>query len=63
MSRLENQVTQQDIKEIRRFFLDQFLQNYPRQSEEIVLDIDGWDALTHGHQQLSLFPGYYGHYI
>lgn len=63
MSRLENQVTKRDIKEIRSFFLNQFLQSYPKQSEEIVLDIDGWDALTHGNQQLSLFHGYYGHYI
>lgn len=63
MSRLENQVTKQDIKEIRRFFMGRFLQNYPQDSEEIVLDIDGWDALTYGHQQLSLFHGYYGHYI
>lgn len=63
MSRLENQVTPQDIKEIRRFFLDRFLESYSQQPEEIVLDIDGWDALTHGHQQLSLFHGYYGHYM
>ena len=63
MSRLENQVTKRDLKEIRRFFLDQFLQLYPKQPEEIVLDIDGWDALTYGHQQLSLFHGYYGHSI
>jgi hypothetical protein len=63
MSRLENQVTPQDIKKLRRFFVDQFLQHYPQQAEEIVLDIDGWDALTYGQQQLSLFHGYYGHYI
>jgi hypothetical protein len=63
MSRLENQVTPQDIKKLRRFFIDQFLQHYPRDSKEIVLDIDGWDALTYGQQQLSLFHGYYGHYI
>ena len=28
-----------------------------------MLDIDGWDDPTHGHQQLSLFHGYYGHYM
>ena len=63
MSRLENQVTKREIKGIRSFFLDQFLQSYAKQPEEILLDIDGWDALTHGNQQLSLFHGYYGHYI
>ncbi len=63
MSRWENQVTNREIKEMRRFFVDQFLKSYSQQPEEILLDIDGWDALTHGHQQLSLFHGYYGHYI
>ncbi len=63
MSRLENQVTKREIKGIRSFFLDQFLQSYAKQPEEILLDIDGWDALTYGNQQLSLFHGYYGHYI
>lgn len=28
-----------------------------------MLDIDGWDAQTYGHQQLSLFHGYYGHHM
>ena len=42
---------------MRRFFVDQFLKSYSQQPEEILLDIDGWDALTHGHQQLSLFHG------
>ena len=63
ISRLENRITKQEIKKIRRFFVDNFLQNYPCIPEQIVLDIDGFDAYTHGHQQLSLFHGYYGHQI
>ncbi len=63
MSRWENQVTKKEIKAIRSFFLDQFIESYSEQPKELLLDIDGWDALTHGHQQLSLFHGYYGHYI
>ena len=63
ISRLENQITQKEIKEIRRFFVNKFIQNYSQVPDEILLDIDGWDALTHGHQQLSLFHGYYGHEI
>jgi len=43
--------------------VDKFIQNYHEIPQQIVLDIDGWDALTHGHQQLSLFHGYYGHEI
>ncbi len=63
MNRLENQITKREIKGIRSFFLDQFIQSYAQQPKEILLDIDGWNALTHGNQQLSLFHGYYGHYI
>ena len=63
MSRLENRITKQEIKKIRRFFVDKFIENYLSPPTEIVLDIDGWDAYTHGHQQLSLFHGYYGHQI
>jgi hypothetical protein len=63
ISRLENQISKQEIKLIRRDFVDKFIQNYSQDPEQIVLDIDGWDAETHGHQQLSLFHGYYGHQI
>jgi len=63
ISRLENQITPEEIKAIRRLFLDKFIQSYSKQPEEILLDIDGWDALTYGEQQLSLFHGYYGHHI
>ena len=63
ISRWENQVTQKEIKAIRSFFLEQFIHSYSQPPEEILLDIDGWDAPTHGHQQLSFFHGYYGHYM
>jgi hypothetical protein len=63
ISRLENQISKKEIKSIRRFFLDQFIQNHTEDPQQIVLDIDGFDAFTYGHQQLSLFHGYYGHQI
>jgi len=63
ISRLENSLGKREIKAIRSFFLDQFIQSYSEAPEQIVLDIDGWDAATYGNQQLSLFHGYYGHYM
>lgn len=63
ISRLENQITKSESKRIRGFFLDKFIESYREIPEQIILDIDGWDALTHGQQQLSLFHGYYGHKI
>ena len=61
MSRLENQVQKQELAAIRRLFVERFIQSYQQAPEEIILDIDAWDAPTHGHQQMSLFHGYYGH--
>ena len=61
MSRLENQVTKKELAAIRQLFVERFIQAYQQAPEEIILDIDGWDAQTHGHQQLSMFHGYYGH--
>lgn len=60
ISRLENQVTKKELAAIRQLFVDRFIQAYQQAPKEIVLDIDGWDAQTHGHQQMSLFHGYYG---
>jgi len=62
MSRWENQITSKEIKALRNFFIEEFINNYKAQDkmpERMVLDIDGWDAETHGNQQLSFFNGYY----
>ena len=57
MSRLENQVNKGELAAIRRLFVERFIQSQKQAPEEIILDIDAWDAQTHGHQQLSLFHG------
>ncbi len=59
ISRWENQIFVQEIKKLRRFFVDKFIESYPTPPEQIILDIDGTDAVTYGNQQLSLFHGYY----
>lgn len=59
ISRLENKITKEEIKRIRSFFIENFINSYSEIPKEIVLDVDGWDAQTHGHQQLALFHGYY----
>ena len=61
ISRLENQINKQELSAIRRLFIEKFIQSYEQAPEEIILDIDAWDAPTYGEQQLSLFHGYYGH--
>ena len=53
ISRLENRISNKEINAVRSFFLEQFIQAYSEEPEELLLDIDGWDDPTHGHQQLS----------
>ena len=60
ITRLENHVSPAEVSKLRRFFVDHFIARYPTPPKEILLDIDGWDAPTHGEQQMSLFHGYYG---
>jgi len=59
LSRLENRVTKTEISAMRSALLDHFIESFREPPKRIVLDIDGWDAATHGHQQLSFFHGYY----
>ena len=61
ISRLENHVSKSEVSGMRRAFVDRFITSYDEPPKKVVLDIDGWDAPTHGQQQLSFFHGYYGH--
>lgn len=63
MTRLENQVTKRENGGMRNLFVERFIEQHKRVPEEILLDIDGWDAPTHGNQQLSFFHGYYDQHI
>jgi hypothetical protein len=63
ITRLENQVGQREVGRMRSRMLEGFINRYPHPPTEIVLDIDGWDAATHGQQQLSCFHGYYGQHM
>lgn len=60
MTRLENHVSRSENSKMRRFFVEHFIARHQVPPQEILLDIDGWDAPTYGDQQMSLFHGYYG---
>ena len=60
ISRLENHLSKSEVSAIRRAFIESFISRYEKPPKRVVLDIDGWDAPTHGQQQLSFFHGYYG---
>jgi hypothetical protein len=51
-----------DTTAIDRFFVDAFLQAFPKAPERIVLDLDTTDDEIHGGQEGRFFHGYYGSY-
>jgi Transposase DDE domain group 1 len=63
ITRLENQVSKQEVGAMRSCMVEGFIHRYETPPDEIVLDIDGWDDPTHGQQQLSCFQGYFGQHM
>ena len=62
ISRLENQITDKDLAKMKAVLIQQFIASYDKEPEVIVLDFDDTNHTVHGHQQESLFNGYYGEY-
>ena len=50
-------------EELLEVWTERRMRNQRRASDDIVLDFDSTDAETHGAQQLSMFHGYYDHYM
>jgi hypothetical protein len=67
LSRFENQVTPGMLLKLVDFTIttgvERLRQHHGGQlPASLILDLDSTDDPTHGHQQLSLFHGYYGQY-
>jgi hypothetical protein len=60
ISRFENSVDKHVIFNLLHAWLDRYIRGLGNR-KRVIIDIDGTDAETHGHQQLSLFNGFYGH--
>lgn len=63
LSRLENRIDRRDIKALITYQIETWLASYETAPDDIILDIDSTDDPTHGHQQLSMFHGYYDQYM
>ncbi|MEZ6056516.1 MAG: transposase [Planctomycetaceae bacterium] len=50
---------QHSRRRLRELLVDQFLDSFDTPPSRLVLDLDGFDDLAHGQQQLTLFHGYY----
>ena len=62
MSRFENSVDKHSIFALCYSWLDRYISTLKGRTQ-ITIDIDSTDDPTHGSQQLSLFNGYYGHFM
>jgi len=59
LSRFENNIEWNDIKDIMRWMIDFWLAQFDAVPNELILDFDTTDDPCHGHQQMALFHGYY----
>lgn len=62
MSRFENSIDLKTIFAMSYWWIDDYVSSLKGRNQ-IVIDIDGTDAQTYGEQQLSLFNGFYGHFM
>jgi Transposase DDE domain group 1 len=62
LSRFENAIDRASLKRLKDVFLDQFIRSFATPPKRLTFDIDAVDDPTHGHQQLTLFHGYFGQY-
>jgi Transposase DDE domain group 1 len=59
LSRCENALTIASLKRLRDVFIDQFIASFPQPPRRLTLDLDAVDDPAHGHQQLTLWHGFY----
>lgn len=59
LSRFENAINIASLKRLKDVFLDQFIAAFEQPPRRLTFDIDAVDDPAHGHQQLTLWHGYY----
>jgi len=62
MSRFENSMDKHAIFDLCYAWVDRYVSTL-KGRKSVVIDVDSTDDLTHGNQQLSMFNGYYGHFM
>jgi hypothetical protein len=59
LSRFENGINCRSLKRLQDVLLDQFLASFTEPPRRLTFDLDAVDDPAHGHQQLTLWHGYY----
>ena len=63
LSRFENMIDKYSLFALLNTWLSNYIEGIDKDRKELIIDIDGTDDPTHGHQQLSLFSGFYGQFM
>lgn len=59
LSRFENAIDIPSLKRLKDVLIDQFIASFTQPPRRLTFDIDAVDDAAHGHQQLTLWHGYY----
>ena len=62
LSRLENRITEKEISELNKLFVELFIESYDTPPTQIVIDVDATDDIIHGNQEGGYFNGFYDNY-
>jgi len=62
ISRFENNMDKHSIFKLCYAWIDRYIQTLGNR-KKIIIDVDATNDPTHGNQQMSMFNGYYGHFM
>lgn len=62
ISRLENSLDKHSIFTLCNVWIDRYVATL-KNRKQVIIDIDATDDATYGNQQLSMYNGYYGHFM
>jgi hypothetical protein len=62
LTRLENRITNKELTDLTKLFVELFIESFKEPPKEIILDFDATDDTIHGNQEGRYFNGFYDSY-
>jgi hypothetical protein len=62
LSRLENRITDKELADLSKIFVELFLESHDTPPKQIIIDVDATDDTIHGNQEGRHFNGFYDDY-
>lgn len=60
--RMENSIRREELVEMSKVIVENFIETFKRPPKELILDFDATDTTLHGNQEGRFFHGYYDSY-